>query len=132
VKETFHKTERLCSRKIISNLFEEGEIIYSPLFKTVWCFSPVALPFPAQVAFSVTKKGFRRAVVRNLIRRRMREAYRKNKFLLYDYLNSVNTQIVFIIIFRENFIPDFLTIESAIRGSLDTLTGNIKMKVKKS
>ena len=79
-RETFEKSERLCSTKIISGLFENGNIFYTSLFKVVWNKSPVTLPLPAQVAFSVSKRGFRLAVTRNLIKRRMREAYRKNKY----------------------------------------------------
>ena len=79
-RETFEKSERLCSTKIISGLFENGNIFYTPLFKVVWSISPVIIPYPAQIAFSVSKRGFRLAVTRNLIKRRMREAYRKNKY----------------------------------------------------
>ncbi len=38
---------------------------------------------PVEVMMSVPKYNFRRAVSRNLIRRRMKEAYRLNKQLLY-------------------------------------------------
>ena len=37
----------------------------------------------------------------------MREAYRKNKYLLYEYLASENKQIVFIVIVRGNKVPDY-------------------------
>ena len=35
-----------------------------------------------QVLFSVSKRSFKQAVDRNLLKRRCKEAYRKNKFLL--------------------------------------------------
>jgi ribonuclease P protein component len=119
--ETFQKSERLCSIKTIAMLFDDGNIFYSPMFKIVWFKNPVSTPFPAQVAFSVSKKGFRKAVDRNMIKRRMREAYRLNKQRLYDSLNSMNVQIAFLIIFRENNIPDYQRIERSISELLDKL-----------
>ncbi len=120
-REAFDKSERLCSTKVISSLFESGNIFYNSLFKVVWGRSPVTLPGPAQVAFSVSKKGFRLAVTRNLIKRRMREAYRKNKSALYDHLVSVNVQIVFVIILRGSTVPDYLTVEKSMKELLNKL-----------
>jgi ribonuclease P protein component len=121
LKETFDKSEKLCSRKIISGLFENGNIFYTPLFKVVWGRSPVLLPGLAQVAFSVSKKGFRLAVTRNLIKRRMREAYRKNKKLLYEQLSSENIQIAFVVILKGNTVPDYHTIEKSIKDIINKL-----------
>jgi len=128
-RETFNKSERLCSTKIISGLFENGNIFHTSLFKVVWSKSPVPLPFPAQIAFSVSKKGFRQAVTRNLIKRRMREAYRKNKYPLYEYLSSENRQIVLVVIMKGNSVADYLTIEKSIKEILARLIGDIKEKV---
>jgi ribonuclease P protein component len=120
-RETFDKAEKLCSRKIISELFNSGNIFYTSLFKIVWNKSPVLLPSPAQVTFSVSKRGFRLAVTRNLIKRRMREAYRKNKSVLYDILTASNNQIVFVIIVKGNKVPDYQYVEKSIREVFDKL-----------
>lgn len=121
IRETFYKSERLCSTKILSGLFENGNTIHSSLFKVVWGISPVSLPGPAQVTFSVSKRGFRLAVTRNLIKRRMREAYRKNKKLLYEHLVSADIQIVFIVILRGTVVPDYQTIEKSVIQMINKL-----------
>lgn len=80
---------------------------------------PVSGSFPAQAAFSVAKKGFRLAVARNLLKRRMREAYRKNKHLLYDYLAGQNSGTAFVVIYKENYIADYREIEIAMKEMIE-------------
>ena len=134
-RETFGKSERLCSTKVITALFEDGYVFYNSLFKVVWSISPVKLPDPAQVAFSVSKRGFKLAVTRNLIKRRMREAYRKNKNVLYDHLDSLNIQLIFVVIIRGNTVPEYLLIEKSIKeviGKLITLSLKSEVRSQKS
>jgi len=121
IRETFNKSERLCSRKTIGSLFESGSIFHNSLFKVVWEKVQHPGQGPALVAISVSKRGFRLAVTRNLIKRRIREAYRKNKSTLYNHLSSQNIQIVFIVIIKGNSVPDYLTIEKSVRDVINKL-----------
>jgi ribonuclease P protein component len=121
IRETFNKSERLCSVKVISGLFEDGKVFYNSLFKVVWTKSTADLPFPAQVAFSVSKRGFKLAVTRNLIKRRLREAWRRNKNTLYEHLAAENNKIVLVVILRGNKVPDYITIEKSIKEVIGKL-----------
>ncbi len=74
------KHEILRSKNNIKELFENGSSFFLYPFKVF--FLPNSSLSTNQALFSVSKKYFRKAVDRNLIRRRMREAYRLNKSIL--------------------------------------------------
>lgn len=120
-RERFRKSEKLCSKKIISSLVEQGDVFFLPLFKIIYLKNPAQLPSPAQVAFSVSKKGFRNAVTRNLLKRRMREAYRKNKYLLYNHLLQTGATMAFIIVYRQNTVSGYSEIEKAMAETIERL-----------
>lgn len=81
-KFTFKREERLSKEKVIQELFDKGSSFYLYPFKVYFMQNPDP-GFPVhQVLISVSKKNFRRAVDRNLIKRRIRESYRLNKKLL--------------------------------------------------
>ena len=86
-KFTFPKQERLSWKRHIDLLFANGRsFVAFPLRVIYLSVEEDALPAPASVLISVPKKKFKRAVKRNLIKRRMREAYRIHKHDLFDAL----------------------------------------------
>lgn len=79
---TFSKRERLHSKKLIKELFDKGSSFFLYPFKVVYLNRPGDATH--QLLVSVSKKKLRRAVDRNYIKRRVKEAYRLNKYLLEE------------------------------------------------
>lgn len=73
------KNERLSKEIWIQELFEKGSSFYLFPFKVFVLSNPRPETRHHQVLISVSKKNFKRAVDRNLIKRRMRESYRLQK-----------------------------------------------------
>ncbi len=85
---TFKKEERLCSKKLIDELFHSGSSFLLYPFKVNLKNFSGAQNSPVQVVIVVPKRKFKRAHDRNLLKRRIREAYRLNKAeLLYPSIN---------------------------------------------
>jgi len=78
-KFSFPKEERLTGEKNIKELFNKGSSFFLFPFKIVAMGQPVEGTSINQVVISVSKKNFPRAVDRNLLKRRIREAYRLSK-----------------------------------------------------
>ncbi len=75
----FPKAEKLCSRDGINRVFTQGKTcMYYPL---LFRYLPVEQP-ETRIMVSAPKKRFKRAVVRNRLKRLMREAYRLNQYVL--------------------------------------------------
>ena len=92
---TFKKEERLCSKKLIEELFHNGSSFLLYPFRIVWLRHSLPGDVPAQVVINVPKRRFKKAVHRNLIKRRIREIYRLNKGLeLYSFLSDHSAQLL--------------------------------------
>lgn len=76
---TFRKEERLCSRKHLDLLFKNGSSFLLYPFRISYLFIDAPSDVQAQVVINVPKRRYKRAVDRNLLKRRIREAYRLNK-----------------------------------------------------
>lgn len=82
-RNTFKKSERLCSQILIDRLFQ-GESRSVAAFPIRAVFLPVDAEVQPGVSIliSVPKKRFHDAVDRNRVKRQIREAYRKHKHAL--------------------------------------------------
>jgi ribonuclease P protein component len=78
----FPKEERLCSKKLITELFAKGSSFNMYPLRFVLIRHPQPEVSPPQVLISVSKKYFKKAVDRNRLKRQMREAYRLNRYIL--------------------------------------------------
>lgn len=112
---TLPKRERLCSFGALRRLFSEGKggFVY-PLRYVVYVEG--ATDASAEVLFSTPKKFLKRANKRNLVRRRMREAYRHNKDILLDSGKEFEADIALIYSTKE--VLDYQIVENAIKKIL--------------
>lgn len=77
---TLPKSERLCGKTAVAALFEHGKSFQAGCIRCKYLIR--ADNGPARIVVSVPKRHFKRAVKRNLLKRRIREAYRRQKELL--------------------------------------------------
>lgn len=89
ILHTLPKKERLCGKTAISMLLAKGRHGKVPGLR--YCFKSMSGTEDNRILVSVPKKMFKRAVKRNLLKRRIRESWRRQKHTLngltgYDIL----------------------------------------------
>jgi len=113
---TFSKQERLSKKKEIDSLFAGGKSFNLPPIRVTYKPNPDQTFLIHQVLFSVPSRNFKRAVDRNLIKRRLREAYRLNK----SKLTSATKLLVAYIYIAKDILP-FSEIEEKLVQSFKKL-----------
>ena len=88
-RNTFPLKEHLKSKKVVEKLYAEGTSVTSFPLRAVFIEMNESEQEPtATILISVAKRRFRHAVDRNLLKRRMREAYRTEKHTFVGSLNN--------------------------------------------
>ncbi len=111
---TLNKNERLCSQKTIGDLFTSGESFLAYPLKVVFLKTEFPETDPVQAAFAVSKRNFKRAVKRNLLKRRMREAYRLHKPGFYAEIAEKNHHLAVMFVFIGKDVAEFSQIEKSM------------------
>ncbi|MDR1950817.1 MAG: ribonuclease P protein component [Bacteroidales bacterium] len=115
---TFPKSERLCSKICIEELFANGEARRSGGFTVKYLRVHVDEKnnFP-KILISVPKRFQKHAVDRNRTKRLIREVYRKHKT---EYLSETNIRFL-AIIFASTKVPDYAFVEEHLPKLLEKI-----------
>ncbi len=115
------KHERINSSSDINRLFERGESFYEKPFVIYFLTNENPKKTPIRILISVPKKKISKAVNRNLIKRRIREAFRKNKHSISEFCRQKQIAVDIAIIYSQNTIEEYNNIEKKIVLSLQSL-----------
>ena len=117
----FPRTERLSGERRIGRLFAEGAGGFVFPLRYVVLAEPSPLP-GVKVLVSVPKKNHKSAVRRNLLKRRMREAYRLGSLPLRKLAAQKGLDISLALVFSAKETTDYHVIEKSIRKILGEIS----------
>ena len=118
---TLRKEERICSRKLMDQLFNGDTARSMSSFPLRVVFlSTERLPDqpPVSILISVPKRHFHHAVDRNRVKRQVREAYRKNKHLLQA---REGKRVLMAFIWQDARLHDSAAVEHKVQNLLTRL-----------
>ena len=122
---TLRKPERLNRKKVIEKMFAGGSRSFS-VFPLRVVYLPVGeLDAPVSILVSVSKRHFKRAVKRNRMKRRIREAYRVNKQELLNVLAQKQIRVAVAFIYLSDDLVAFSVIEERMKTALARIAEKI-------
>ncbi|AEA43404.1 ribonuclease P protein component [Fluviicola taffensis] len=124
--QSFGKPYKLCSRKTIDSLFQEGKQLRAFPLKLYYAESESEEKVPFQVVLSAPKRQFKRAHDRNYIKRLLKEVLRREKQSLEDVLNESGKKLSLFIIYTNKELPTYEEIERCIRKLIAKLIAELK------
>ena len=102
-RNTFPLKEHLKSKKAIEQVYANGASVTSYPLRAIFIEQPQEEQEPtAAILINVSKKRFRHAVDRNLVKRRIREAYRTSKHPFIEALQNNGKKMAVAIIYIDN------------------------------
>jgi len=116
---TFGKNEKLCSQKLIGEMFLSGNTFLCYPMKVVWRkVDELHTDAAVQIAFSVPKRIYKRAHDRNRIKRLMRESYRLQKSELLQMAESKGLKIALMVVYIGKEILDYPKVSAAMAKAI--------------
>ena len=121
----FPKKQKLCSETVIKEMFSNGKSFTTSALRLVWKVDDNQDEVAVKSIIVVPKKKIRLAVKRNIISRRMKEAYRLHKIEFENMLKNTELQFSIAIIYQKGKILPFKTLEEEIKLILERLSKEI-------
>ncbi|MEJ6753659.1 MAG: ribonuclease P protein component [Flavobacteriales bacterium] len=121
----FPKNQKLCSETVIKEMFSSGKSFTTSGLRLVWKLDNNKDGVAVKSIIVVPKKKIRLAVKRNIIRRRLKEAYRLNKIELENMLKNKQLQLSIAVIYQKGKILPYKTVEEEIKLILERLSKEI-------
>lgn len=125
----FPKAEKLCGPIRISNLFKAGQSfnVYPLRFTYVATVTNIDISNP-EILVWASKRYFKRAVKRNLLKRQIREAYRLQSSALKQECLQANISLQLAINYTSKDILPYHIIERSMVKGLERLRSQISSK----
>lgn len=129
MKNTFSKKERLCSKKRIGELYLQGESFH--IYPLKFTYLKHQLPAESIIAIliSAPKHQFKHAHDRNLLKRRIREAYRINKHNLINVCTALELFLDIAIHYSAKKKETYDVIEQALISGLSRIENRYSNKI---
>ncbi len=121
-RNNFTKKERLSRKSVIERLYAEGRSVAAfPLRAVYLPLEPEDGEPAASVLISVSKKRFRHAVDRNLVKRRLREAYRLNKHSFIDAMQQNGCRMAVSILYLDKEHHSYRHLQARLKKLLQAI-----------
>ncbi len=122
---SYNKIQKLKSRKVLEAVFAKKQSVNSFPVKLFYLTVEEA-DFPLKAGVGVSARNFKKAVDRNKVKRLLREAYRLNKTDLLNFVQTNNKKLALFILFVDKILPDYKTIETAVKAALKKLQKQVE------
>ena len=121
----FPKKQKLCNETAIKEMFSNGDSFVIHTIRLVWKEQVNSDDVAIKSIIVVPKKQLKLAADRNIVRRRMKEAYRLNKSAIENSLKNKRKQLNIAIVYQNDKILSYKVIEEKIKLILGRLREEI-------